>query len=454
MGLAQHQLERASIEELRIMILRQQEIIEGQQRRLERLEQLVEGKHPHSAEPNRAVEKVENRASPIKPLTFYGFLRADLEGDTQRMGLDSQLPFYVLSPGDPSHAVGKSGDFTLHPRLSRFGLEVGERRIRGGWSVKGKLETDFFNAFIERAGPRRTDLQPGPDNPAPARDLVGNARAAVRVRHAYVRFEKADWHILMGQTWDVVSPLYPSVNADTVMWNAGNTADRRPQLRIGYETRTGGGRWSLVGMVGSSGAVDGQDLDGDGHRDGEASGSPTYQVRVGYHGGKRDLGDSWAIGLYAHRAWQRLNRFSFAGKNRFGSFLVGADLMVSLHDKVQVLGEAWTGENLADVRGGIGQGVDPESGREVRARGGWLELSFRAHPRYAFNLGAALDNPRQADLTSAAARTLNRTYYLTNRITLLPGLTIGFDYARWLTRFKGLPEGKNHRFTLFLQNDF
>lgn len=439
------------------MVQRQKEIIEGQQRRLDRLEQLLEELRPQQAKSNEAAGKPpegENPAGGSKPVKLYGFLRADLEGDTRRMSLDSQLPFYVLSPGDPSGAIGESGDFTLHPRLSRFGLDVSERKLAPGWTVKGKLETDFFNAFVERAGPRRADTQPAPDNPPPARDLVGNARAAVRVRHAYVQFQRADWHVLMGQTWDVVSPLYPSVNADTVMWNAGNTADRRPQLRVGYEPRSGNGRWSIVGMVGSSGAVDGQDLDGDGYRDGEASGSPTLQARIGYQGGTRDSGKPWAIGLYAHRATQRLNRFSFAGRNRFRSFLVGSDLIVPLHDRLKLQGEAWTGENLSDVRGGIGQGVDSVSGREVRAHGGWLELSYRAQARYLFSVGAALDRPNQADLTPDGARTTNRTYYVTNRITLLPGITIGFDYAHWLTRFKGLPAGKNNRFTLFFQNDF
>jgi transglutaminase-like putative cysteine protease len=178
-----------------------------------------------------------------------------------------------------------------------------------GWRTAAKLETDFYNAFVDRPAPANPDLPEGPNNPAAPRDLVSNSRAALRVRQAYVRLDRNDWHLLLGQTRDVISPLFPSLNANVLMWNAGNPGDRRPQFRVGYEPNVGSGRWSFVGGVGAGGAVDGQDLDGDGFRDGEAAVTPTFQGRVGYSGPSHVPGRRWALGVYGHTARQQINRF-------------------------------------------------------------------------------------------------------------------------------------------------
>jgi hypothetical protein len=333
-------------------------------------------------------------------------------------------------------------------------VDLPELAVGGGWKASGKLETDFFNAFVERSTPQDPDHPAGPNNPAPAHDLVSNSRAALRVRHAYVRVAKYGWHLLAGQTWDVISPLFPSLNADTVMWNAGNTGDRRPQLRVGFETTRPERRWSFAGMIGSSGAVDGQDLDGDGYRDGETSGKPTWQARIGHSALSHIQGKRWSVGLYGHYARQSFNRLPLSGRRRSSSRLGGIDFSLPLTERAVVQGELWAGRNLSDVRGGIGQGINIASGAEIGARGGWLEASYQAQRRYQVNVGATLDRADSGDLTFAGARTRNRTYFVTQRFSLGEKLSLGFDYAHWETRFKALPAGRNHRFTLFLQNGF
>jgi len=80
----------------------------------------------------------------------------------------------------------------------------------------------------------------------------------------------------------VVSPLFPTVNNDSLMWNAGNVGDRRPQLRAAYERKAGRGKVALAGSFGLTGAIDAQDLDANGFRDGEESALPNFQGRVGY----------------------------------------------------------------------------------------------------------------------------------------------------------------------------
>ncbi len=178
------------------------------------------------------------------------------------------------------------------------------------------------------------------------------------------------------------------------------------------------------------------------------------QGRIGYSGPSYVEGQKWSVGLYGHRARQKFTRFVFVGRSVYGSYLYGTDISLPLTRQLKVQGEFWKGQNLSDVRGGIGQGIDLATGREVRAAGGWAEASFRVNTHYLFNVGTTHDVPNAQDLTPANARIRNRTYYLTNRFSLWHGLGLGFDYAYWQTKFKRLPTGNNNRVTFFIQQDF
>jgi hypothetical protein len=101
------------------------------------------------------------------------------------------------------------------------------------------------------------------------------------MRHAYASLKWDDFSILAGQTSDLISQYFPSVNPDFVMWGAGNLSDRRPQVRAEWAPKLGLGSLLVQGEVGLTGADDNRDLDGNGIRDGEASGVPTVQGRLG-----------------------------------------------------------------------------------------------------------------------------------------------------------------------------
>ncbi|MCS6861475.1 MAG: hypothetical protein NZT92_14280 [Abditibacteriales bacterium] len=448
--------EGAAVVALRRLVEQQQKIIEAQQKRLEELEKRLNELHPPSRERERA-DPTHAHKDMVRSglhLKFYGFLRADVEADSRRMSLDSQFPIYVLSPADPSQAQKQTGELTMHPRLTRFGFDLNAPTIANSWQPTAKMEMDFFNVMTDRPAPANPDLAPAPNNPSLPRDLTSASRAVPRIRQAYVRLQKGDFFLLLGQTWDLISPLCPCPNWDSMMWNAGNTGDRRPQLRFGYEPKRGRGQWSFGGMVGASSVVDGQDLDGDGFRDGEGAATPTLQARVGYTAPSRVKGQNWSAGVWGHLAHQEVNRFLVGGKSNFSSHLLGVDFTVPLSQRLKVIGEVWTGKNLCDVRGGIGQGIDVPTGREVSAKGGWIEGQYRLNSRHTFILGATLDQPDGGDLTPASARTRNATYYLGNRYNLSRGLTLGLDWIHWQTQFKALPKGTNNRVTFFIQNDF
>jgi hypothetical protein len=357
---------------------------------------------------------------------LYGFLRLDLDFDSQRPN-NGQIPFFITSPDARAGGAG-NGNFSMHPRLTRFGVDYTGPTIRtlGDARLNGKFEVDFENGGSE-------------------------SRQIIRIRHAYLRLGWKDFSLTGGQTWDAVSPLFPTVNHDSLMWNAGNVGDRRPQLRGAYERKAGRGKLSLVGAAGLTGAVDGQDLDANGFRDGEESALPNLQGRAGYAYpvGK---GREASFGVSGFYGFMKTTR-AVAGRTEFNSQLVNLDLTLPLHSRVTLRGEGWWGRNLSDVRGGAGQGINLATGREIRGRGGWGEATFHASRYLSITPGFTTDDPVDLDLP-AGGRTRNRAFYLGNRITPGGNFAVGADYLRWRTDYKGLLRGVNNRVNIFLQYNF
>lgn len=340
-------------------------------------------------------------------IRFYGQLRLDVIRDSSRPD-NSQKPFFVLPASD-----FRRSEFTMHPRLTRLGVDFSP--LDGSPPVTGKFEIDFQNGGLE-------------------------SRQILRIRHAYLQFQRKGVSLLAGQTWDIISPLNPTVNNDTLMWNAGNLGDRRPQFRLQGEPKLGPGRIVLSGGVALGGAADPADLDLDGFRDAESSGRPNIQARVGYA-----LASRFSAGVWAHRGWQRAR---IKSPVVFGAYSAGTDFEVALGAGTRFRGEIWKGSNLSDVRGGVGQGLNPDRRIPIRSAGGWTEVNWRA----AWNemaMGYSTDDPANRDLSAGIEQ--NRAWYWANRVTLGRGLTLGFDYIYWTTQFQNARSGRNHRTNVFLQ---
>jgi hypothetical protein len=236
------------------------------------------------------------------------------------------------------------------------------------------------------------------------------------------------------------------------MWNAGNLGDRRPQLIFSYEPTFEQGQLSFTGGIGLTGAVDALDLDSNGFRDGEESARPHVQLRLGAAHNSWVKGQRVSFGVWGHRGFERTSR-PIAGRTEFRSQSLGLDYTVPLHERISVRGEAWFGRNLSDVRGGIGQGINTATGTAVGSRGGWIEASIRAGPIFTIHPGFSIDDPRDEDIPPQG-RTRNRAVWFANRFALGGGFLIGADYLRWITDYKGLQRGADHRFNLFLQYSF
>lgn len=357
---------------------------------------------------------------------LYGQLRMDMDLDTYRPN-NSETPLYVSSPD--TAGLGHFSDYAIHPRLSRFGLDFTAPPMEGfgGGQLTGKIETDFENGGSE-------------------------SRQIIRIRHAYLKAAWKDFSLLGGQTWDVFSPLFPTVNNDTLMWNAGNVGDRRPQLRAAYEPKAFGLQWSVAAAVGLSGAIDSLDLDGNGVLDGQQSRVPNLQARVGLGIPSWVRHQSFSVGFSEFHS-QSSTVKTVGGRTQFDSQAGNLDYTLPLTTRVSLRGEIWCGHNLADVRGGIGQGYNTALGRYIRSRGGWSELPIRVSRRWTVAPGVTADVPVASDL-SKGYRRRNIAYYAANRFTIDRALVVGLDYLRWRTDYVASRTAVDNRINLFFQYGF
>jgi hypothetical protein len=385
----------------------------------------------------KRVEDLEKKGTVTKKgnsfFRFYGFLRLDAIFDDSAPN-NTQTIGWVKSE-DPTIAGGaKQNDesLTIHPRLTRFGFDIDAGTVSALKDAKatGKLEVDFYNNGL--AG-------------------QSESRSALRMRHAYVNLDWGTNALLAGQTWELISPLWPVVNPDTMNWGVGNLGDRRSQVRWTRAMAAGANRLTIAGMAGLTGAVDNQNLDGPGDtvRDGEESAFPTLQGRVAFEfaAGKA----KGAIGAWGHYAREHTTA-PFAGEDKFQSAAVGVDVHIPLGEKLYVKGEAWRGRNLDDVRGGIFQGVNTTTGDEIHSQGGWAEVGFQVSKTLLLAVGASEDNPRGSDL-GAGGRNKNTVAYAAAHWMFDP-VEFGIDFMHWKTEFKGVKSGLDNRIQAYIAYHF
>ena len=373
-------------------------------------------------EPSDWIQRKDHR------LRLYGFPRADAIFTDSRLAPNDQFPFFVVSEA-PGSDTADDSEFEIHPRLTRLGVDVARDTIPTipSSSLAGKIEFDFQNGGSE-------------------------SRQAVRLRHAYVQIaDENGMTFLAGQTNDLISPLWPSANGDSLMWNAGNLGDRRPQMRLTHRSAVSDeGTLDLAFAIARFGAINNRDLNGDGTPDGIAAGIPMFQVRVGVD---NVFDGAFSGGLWGHLAWEDIE--VAGGVQQAQSSSVGIDVLLHLTDRLGIAGEGWYGEDLDDVRGGIAQGINSTTGEEIASRGGWAEFRYDVTERYRVALGYTIDNPVNGDLDptetiGGGAREKNQTAFFANRFNFGAGLVAGFEYSYWNTDYLDVPGGDANRVNFWI----
>lgn len=265
----------------------------------------------------------------------YGFVKASAMYSSEALG-----SYNNVNLSAPTHAVAhtKSTDST-----SRLSFQTQQSRIgfnlKKGDQLSSKLEFDFID--FAKSSPT-TQMNP-------------------RVRIASVTYAWENQKVIIGQDWDLFSPV-TSFTFDYVglYFMAGNTGFMRQQLQY-LNTQ---GKWefgSAVGMAGNNPGTTDSDL--------ELAKSPTYSLRASY---ALEAGRIGVSGIYSHLKYAANDSSHDAyGANAF---------MENVYDQTSLRSEAYYGQNMANIGTlAIGKGTMTN---DVKEYGATLTLLHKVTPKH------------------------------------------------------------------------
>jgi hypothetical protein len=335
----------------------------------------------------------------------YGAFWADMVYATQRT-FPGAYSLFVFSEDDQDEA-----GFAIDARRSRFGLNVEGPSLAAfhGADSGGRVEIDFHGNFI-----------------------VEN-RAAVLLRHAYWEVRDESFRLLVGQTWDVISPLYPGMVEYAPGFFGGNIGFRRTQFRAErHHELTDRLAVSLEASLN-------QDIVPDFPADPgirrEPSDWPVIEGRLAFtFASCGDDSDPAVVGVSGHIGETGFD-FLTAGPPplslppeddvRFQTWSFNVDMYLPITERLGLQGEFFTGANLSAFLGGIGQGVCPCLRVPIRSTGGWLEAWYDWTPYLHSHVGAGLDDPRDND--SLLGRIYNHFIFANLIVDISDNLMTGIE---------------------------
>ncbi len=351
----------------------------------------------------------------------YGAFWGDLIYNTERT-TPGYYTLYVTS----AQTDGED-EFFADARRSRFGLDVTGPNIPLLWDAAsgGKVEIDFTGD--------------GPVNPN---------RAGVLLRHAYWEAKNEDFRVLAGQTWDVISPLYPGVLSYSVGWDGGNIGYRRTQFRMErYLNFSDTLKMEIQGSLNQDIIPDFPTTAG---VDREPSNWPLLEGRLGWVLGPRGKGQNpITFGISGHIGEVE---FDFAQPSppplnippqddrHFRTWSFNVDVRIPVTSRLGFQGEFFTGENLSSFLGGIGQGVCICNRNTIRSTGGWFDVWYDWTDRFHTHAGWGLDDPVNTDFL--IGRTYNQFFFLNFSYDITKNFVTGIEITSWKTLYQDRRAGQ------------
>jgi hypothetical protein len=349
----------------------------------------------------------------------YGSLWANMLYATQRTR-PGPFTLFVPSAGDQGEDA-----FIVDARRSRFGLNIDGPPVplAGGLESGGRVEVDFLGEFV-------TENQ-----------------AQARIRHVYLELQNDQHRILVGQTWDVISPLMPRTLNFSVGWFGGNIGFRRAQFR--YERH---GEWSDTLDWALQSSLN-QEITPDFPTDPgivrESGNYPVVELRLALARALPDRTLPFTIGLSGHigetgfdflRSGPPPLELPPEDDARFETWSYNVDIAVPVTDRLNLQGEFFHGENLSPFLGGIGQGVCPCTRTAIQSIGGWVDAEYRWNDWLVTHLGYGVDDPRDED--SLLGRTSNQFLFTNVVVHVTEALSTGIEATYWRTIYQDKRAGQ------------
>jgi len=350
----------------------------------------------------------------------YGWIWGNMAFATQRTN-PGPYTLYVFS----SDAQGESA-YNLDARASRVGIDVygPALPIGSGLNSRARVELDFLGEF-----------------------LTENT-AGLRLRHAYWEVGDESFRLLVGQNWDVISPLNPGFLNLAVGWFGGNIGFRRTQFRAErYLQPSDDLKITLQGSLNQDIIPDFPE-EPDVRR--ESAAWPVAQGRVAFSRRRHDCEQLvTTIGISGHIGQ---TGFDFLAPGpppqnlppeddtRFLTWSFNIDARLPITDRFGVQGEFFTGANLSSFLGGIGQGVCSCQRVPIRSIGGWVDVWYDWTPWLHSHAGFGLDDPRNQDLLFG--RTYNQFIFANILFEITRTLSTGFEVSHWKTLYQDTRKGQ------------
>lgn len=343
------------------------------------------------------LEAQESASSRYK-VNFYGHIKTDVSYDVHGVTGDDYTQ-YVASD------KASERDFRASAKGTRFGLD-----ITADEHVSGKIETDFLE------------------------DVAGNVNAGLRLRHAYITLKSGKYEVLAGQTWHLTPLEFSGTNNEFALGYSGVLWMRAPQLRVTHKC-TDRFTFAAAAVRPTRKLADAE---------GTASGAPQLQAQAQLKLGKARL---TLMGAYGR--WRDTVTGS-ATKGQLGEVkLVDFGYSVPLMEGLVMNGQLWTGQNLYDFLGGIGQ--NQYGPKAVKASGGFVNFAIKPAGSLSYNLAYGVDNPVDSKLAAAAtAKTRNATALANVNWLVYEKVTLTLEAAKQMTEYK-LVTGSEERDNLHYQ---
>ena len=335
----------------------------------------------------------------------YGYLWGNTVYSTERTSPGSYT-LYALSA-----STGPESECIVDARNTRLGFDVSGPKIP--WLddavTGGKVEIDFQQTVLS------TENKP-----------------SVLLRHAYFDVKNDEFRLLVGQTWDVISPLYPGMLMYSVGWDAGDIGYRRAQVRGERDFAL-----SDVSLVTAQLSIN-QIVDPDTTTliKGESSGWPLIEGRAAWTVGHRGPDClPITIGVSGHIGDEEFDYSTNQFNDHRRTWSGNIDLRVPITHRLGFQGECQVGENLSPFLGGIGQGIDPTTLRTIRDAGGWFEFWYDWTPTLHSHVGYSVDDPNDHDLATTGERKYNQFYFGNLTFDVTKNFLVGVEVSSWRTLY-------------------
>jgi hypothetical protein len=344
----------------------------------------------------------------------YGTLWGSASWDSQR----TRVGDYALWVDSPSTHPGEA-DAQVDAKSTRIGIDIFAPQIPqlGDAKIDGKVEVDFQGYYVTRNKP------------------------GFLLRHAYVEAKNDDFRILVGQTWDVISPLYMPVLDYTAGSGVGNIGYRRAQFRL--ERYLAFSDTFMITLQGALAANSVTDFVTDPNVSADIGPYPDVQGRAAITLGHRDCPEKGPVvlGASAHIGEQDFDfkTAPIAYNIRCRTWSLNVDMSFPITSCFGVQAELFTGLNLSNYMGGIIQGVDRATHQGIHASGGFCDVYYDWRPDLHSHFGYAIDDPKDEDMT--AGRLYNHMIYTNLLYDVTKNLQLGLEVSSWRTLYIGLLPG-------------